>query len=129
MILVENAMAKAELLLNPIDRIPFASSYSGMLRYLAGLVQLAAGAVFAYLKSVEIFLTTSKGSIRPAIEQGALYSLHGIANMLRGMIALLPGVNLLLWVYDKQIGRFNYLLEEVPSGVYPLATAKRLAHY
>ena len=40
---------------------------------------------------------------------------------------MLPGVHLILFAYDKYIGRMNYEQEKPLIGVYPLLTAYKLA--
>lgn len=127
---IDNYIAKAERILNPIDWVPLISSYSGMIRILSGLVETVASAIFTYIKMVHALLTTAKGEIGSALRDGLIYFTHGIVNIGRGACAMIPGINLLLCVYDNKIcARFNYPKEIVPIGVYPLATAKRLAHY
>lgn len=118
---IENAVASCEKMLNPMDWIPFVSSFSGMVRILAGIVEIAASAAFIYLKSTHQLLTTPQGRIGFVFEEGAIYFTHAVANMIRGAIAMLPGVNMALCVYDHKIGRLVYPLEEIPySKIYPI---------
>ena len=119
---VEHGIAQVEQLLNYIDWIPGISSFSGMIRILAGEVQVAAGVALAALKVFYIVLTGNGNYLR-AIGQGLTYSLHGLGNISRGMIALISIVNLLLYVYDKRIGRMNYEGEIMKLDVYPIMTA------
>lgn len=125
---IENQVAHAEQQLNPIDWVPLASTFSGLLRILAGAVEVAAGIVFPLLKILHILLT-NRGSYCDAIPKGCLYSIHGVANIARGVIALIPGVNLLLFIHDKHLGRMNYPEETMRPGVYPLMTAYKLVQY
>lgn len=127
--LIENYVARAEQLLNPVDWIPYVACYSGMVRILAGAVQIVAGIIFAYLKIVHNLLSSKRARICQAIEQGYFYSLHGVANILRGAIAIFPGLNLLLLLHDQKLGRFNYPQEQVRPGVYPIATAHKLTSF
>lgn len=116
---VDNALGKIEIHCNKIDYIPFISSYSGMVRILAGMVQVAVGIAFAALQVIHALLRDStyvlKGSLR-----GLAYALHGFSNIARGCIAVFPGINLILFVYDRYIGRLNYHFEQVPRHIYPL---------
>ena len=125
MVLVENCLAQAEQSLNLIDWIPYASSFSGMVRILASAVEVAAGVALAALRSIQILLTNS-GTYSGAMEEGLLYSLHGLGNIARGALAMIPFWNLLLIVHDTFLGRMNYPDEKMEPGVYPLMTAYRL---
>lgn len=126
--MVQNVIASAEKLLNVVDRVPFFGSFPGMIRILAGMVQTIAGIIFAYLKSIYLALTYSSFKIKEAIEEGTVHFIHGLANIMRGAIAMLPVVNLSLAFYDYKLGRYNYPDEKMEQGVYPIATAKFLAH-
>jgi hypothetical protein len=125
--LIENYVARAEQLLNPVDWIPFVSSYSGMMRMIAGAIEIVAGAVFVYMKIVNNLLNGTRARCGKALQEGYIYSLHGAANMIRAALAIVPGLNLLLFIHDQKLGRFNYPQEELRPGVYPLATAKNIA--
>lgn len=127
--LIENYVASAEQLLNPVDWIPYVACYSGMIRILAGAVEIVAGFIFAYLKIVYNLLTLKQPRICDALVQGYLYSLHGVANVCRGALAIFPGLNLLLLLHDQKLGRFNYPQEQVRPGVYPIATAYKIASF
>lgn len=126
--MVQNVIASGELLLNKVDRIPFFGSFPGMIRILAGVVQTIAGIVFAYLRSIYFALSSSSFKIKEAIQDGTIHMIHGLANVMRGAIAMLPVINLTLAFYDYQLGRYNYPDEKMEPGVYPIATAKFLAH-
>jgi hypothetical protein len=127
--MIQNAIATVEQCFNPIDRVPFIGSFTGMVRILAGAVQTIAGVIFAYLKSYYLLFTHSKHKIGEAINEGLIYALHGLANMIRGAIAMIPVLNTSLATYDYTMGRFNYPDEILQPKVYPIATAKRLARY
>lgn len=126
--LIENYVARAEQMINPFDWIPYVASLSGMVRILAGAVQVAAAIVFTYLKIIHNLLT-GKARVGLALEQGYTYSLHGFANIGRGALAIHPWWNLLLIIHDWKLGRFNYPHETMKPGVYPLATGYKLAQY
>ncbi|MBX7065755.1 MAG: hypothetical protein K1X28_00850 [Parachlamydiales bacterium] len=127
--MIQNAIATVEQFINPIDRVPFFASFSGMVRILAGAVQAIAGIVFAYLKSIFSLFTKSNEKIRHAINLGTIHCIHGLANVVRGAIAMIPVVNLVLAFYDYKMGRFNYPDETLLPDVYPIATARKLAQY
>ncbi|HSX11299.1 MAG TPA: hypothetical protein VLF94_06275 [Chlamydiales bacterium] len=126
MLNVENQIAKVEKWINPFDWVPGISSFSGMIRILAAEVQVVAGVALAVFKMCQI-VWTGRGSYTKAMERGLYYSLHGLANIARGCIAMLPIVNISLFVYDRYIGRVNYERETLRSSdAYPLTTAHRL---
>ncbi len=118
---VQQRLAKMELVLNPIDRIPMIASFSGMIRILAGGVQMVAGTAFALIRSMYSYLQWHR-DYRDKLQEGVNHSLHGLLNIVRGAIALLPPVNLLLWVYDFKVGRINYYYETLTPNTYPLAS-------
>lgn len=125
MVSVENGLATLEQTLNPIDWVPYVSSLSGMVRILAWSVEVVAGMALAALKMCAI-VWTGKGYYSDALQEGLLYSFHGVANITRGAIALLPGINLSLFFYDNYVGRVNYEGETLWKGVYPIMTAHKL---
>ena len=117
--LVDNILAKTEQFFNPIDKIPIATSFTGMIRILAGGVEVVAGIVFGTLSA----LFSSSTYQKQAFKQGCIYSLHGIGNIARGSICMIPFVNISLYLYDAKIGRMNYPNETMNYDVYPLMTA------
>lgn len=125
MVNVENRVAQIEQFLNPIDWIPCIASFSGMVRILAAGVQVAAGFAFAALKCFYVVMT-GRGSYSRALEEGFNYSFHGLANITRGSIAMIPIFNMILFIYDKKVGRVNYEGEKMNPKVYPIMTAHRL---
>ena len=125
--LLENYVARAEQLLNPFDWIQYVSSLGGMSRVIAGAVQIAASIIFAYLKVA--YNLVNRRRVVDALKEASVYAMHGAANIVRGAFAIHPGWNLLLAVHDWKLGRLNYPEETVKPGVYPLATAYKLAQY
>ena len=119
---VENYIAKAEQTLNPIDWIPFIASYSGMVRILAGAVEIAVAAIFAYIAVARIVMAGRRDSFKRIFKEVNYYSFHGALNIGRGALAMLPIANLLLALYDWKIGRVNYICEDRKSGVFRIAT-------
>lgn len=117
---MERTAAHAEKFLNPIDKVPFISSYSGVARILAAEVQIVAGIAFAALK---IFMALLEGRWHHLYEakQGLALCLHGILNIIRGAIAIFPFIgNAALIFWDYQVGRMEYRSEQVPHSVYPI---------
>lgn len=117
---MERTAAHAEKFLNPIDKVPFVSSYSGVARILAAEVQIAAGIAFAALKA---FMALLEGRWHRLYEakQGLVFCLHGILNIIRGAIAIFPFIgNAALISWDFQVGRMEYRSEAVPNSVYPI---------
>lgn len=118
---IDHYVAQAEQTLNPLDWVPFVSSYSGMVRILAGMVEIAASAVFVYIQ-IARRMAGEKPYMRNSLKKALTYSFHGVLNMGRGAIAMIPIANLLLAVHDWKIGRFNYRHETMKQGVFPIAT-------
>lgn len=117
---MERTAAHAEKFLNPIDKVPFISSYSGVARILAAEVQIIAGIAFAALKTFMALLEGSWYRLYEA-KQGLSFCLHGILNIIRGAIAIFPFVgNAALISWDWQVGRMEYRSEPVPNTVYPI---------
>jgi hypothetical protein len=122
---IDNYLARTEQLLNPVDWIPYASSFSGMVRILTGGVETIAGMALAYIRLTgALFEKNWKWRWKAELNEGLTYSFHGLANMIRGAIAMCPGLNLVLFFHDQQLGRFNYPFEKIRSGVYPLANIR-----
>jgi hypothetical protein len=124
---VDKHLAKIEQTLNPIDWIPKISTFSGAVRILAGAVEVVAGIAFAALRIMQSLLDGKMSTFRNA-KQGIVYSLHGVANMGRGLIAMSP-LNLILLFYDAYIGRLNYRHEPMKNGVYPIIRAYEIGSY
>lgn len=124
MVSVDNYLATVEQFLNPIDYVPVAASFSGMVRILASSVQVVAGTIFGVMKAL---LVTFPFQRKIALREGYIYTLHGIGNILRGCICMIPFVNIGLYFYDKNVGRMNYPNETMNYDVYPLMTAHLVA--
>lgn len=130
---VDRSLAKAEQFLDCIDKIPYFSSFSGIVRFLAGEAILVSAVALLALKVFQsLFVASPDGSFgrtwevlcegKPAL----VYALHGIVNIGRGLIAVIPWVNLIFWITPYWIGRFNYEHEIVEPQIYPLATAWKI---
>lgn len=118
---LEDTWARTEKFLNVTDLIPVCSicTCSGMLRLVMGMVQVVAGAIFALYK-ILMGLPHKQNFTFLQARVGAGHVLHGYANMVRGAVAITPGINLLLLFYDGFVGRWNYPDEKMEHGVYPL---------
>ena len=97
--------AKYEKGLNGLDHIPIVSTGSGILRMLASKIMVAVFAILAI-----VFFIGSLIAHQEEYKMGALrcfhYVGHGLANQLRGSIALLPLINLALIPYDNKYRLF-----------------------
>lgn len=117
---MEQTAARCERFLNPIDKIPYLSSYSGVVRVLAAQVQIIAGLAFAAIKAFMALLEGNTWRLYEA-KEGLVFCLHGLMNYIRGAIALFPFIgNLILFAYDYRFGRMEYRHEVVPFNVYPI---------
>lgn len=118
--MVDNAAARCERFLNPLDKIPYISSWGGVLRILAAEVQIAAGLVFVAIKAFEALLIGQTWPLKESLE-GIIHCGHGVLNIVRGSIAIFPWAgNFILFVYDFYIGRMEYKRESLPDNIYPL---------
>lgn len=116
----DNFAAKCEGLLNRFDHFPIASSYSGVVRFIAAEAQVIAGLAFAALKAFQFLLDGKISSLRE-MKEGFIHCYHGTLNIIRAAIAVIPILgNLILWLYDSYVGRMNYKREELKAGVYPI---------
>lgn len=124
MVSVDNYLATVEKFLNPIDRVPVAASFSGMVRILSASVEVVAGVIFGVIKALFASFPYER---KNALKEGYIYALHGVANIVRGCICMIPFVNIGLYFYDKHCGRMNYPNEIMSYDVYPLMTAHIIA--
>ncbi len=122
---VDNHISKVEQFLNPIEWIPKISIAGGVIRILLGTMETVAGFALMVFKIMQ-GIVDGKVSTFQESQRGVVYSLHGCANIARGVVAVTP-LNLLLLVYDAYIGRLNYQFEVMQEGVYPIVSAYQMA--
>ncbi|MES2273510.1 MAG: hypothetical protein V4487_04910 [Chlamydiota bacterium] len=121
---VVKRLVQIEQFLNPFDWVPkisvfcALSTFSGAARILIGSIEVVAGIAFALLRVMQSLLDGKMATFRQT-KQGICYSLHGCANIGRGLIAMSP-VNPILLLYDTYVGRLNYTYEIVKEGIYPI---------
>ncbi len=115
---LDHSFASLETALNRLDRIPILSTPSALIRFTLGKIQILAGLTFSGAYAILHLLSQSHTSLFHA-RQAAQYMGHGIANMLRALVVVVPGVNLLSWAYDYHVGRVIYACEDKSSS-YPL---------
>jgi hypothetical protein len=106
--------------LNKWDTYPVVSTiYSGPLRIIASAIQIVAGALLAIVSALFGWINGSD-IWKQDIAINATEVLHGIGNLTRGMVALVPGLgNLLIYLYDKSpLG--TVVLSRDSDGLYTL---------
>ncbi len=106
----ENIAAHGELELNRVSYIPIVSTYTGIGRVILGLNLTISGIA----KGVFAVLTDNfrNGEYSMRTLKGFSFVPHGIANILRGALEVIPVVsNITMKIYDSVIPRFKYDLE------------------
>jgi|GEM_PF-1866749 len=106
--------------LNKWDTYPVVSTiYSGPLRIIASAVQIVAGASLTIVSALFGWINGSD-IWKQDITINAKEILHGIGNLARGSVALIPCVgNLLIYLYDKSpLG--TVVLSRDSDGLYTL---------
>lgn len=116
---LDNICARTEHVLNKTGWIPFVSWVSGGIRLVAGKIMVIAGLVMAsfyFFKGIFV----NDPSLGEHARHYAGYAIHGMGNMCRGLVEMIPFVNLVCLVYDAFVGRFSYSQEIMERGVKPL---------
>lgn len=100
---LEKNLARLEQSFNQAGHFPIVSTFSGLVRALAGVFQTALSIVFGILSAI---------SDCPALSQRHWgMATHGLVNISRGAVEMVPVVgNLLCYRYDQD-SRFRYLGE------------------
>ena len=110
---LNNAMAPFEQGLNIAGYIPLVSTVSGVLRHSYGKMEIiagvAAGALFAIVALFNPNAQARQKGLQKAVEVMMTYSLHGIANICRAWIEVVPFLSLVTCLpYDLMGKRFAY---------------------
>lgn len=102
-------VALERAVLNPLGYIPLASSISGPIRILIGLIQAIAYAFFSFFASI--------GEARALSARYACTMKNGLANIFRGCIESIPiAGNILCYAYDSNGLSIQYLGERTDMG-------------
>lgn len=100
--------------------IPILSSGSGVLRAVLGKIEVIGAIAVAALIAVKALFNPDAyardAEIKKAVEVLVTYSLHGVANIFRGIIEIVPLLSLATCLpYDISGNRFTYPLEVQPG--------------
>ena len=114
----DQLLGKIETHLNTISWTPVFHYIGAPLRMIVGKVELAAGIVFAALNLLKGICTLNRSAFRNMV-RCLEYSIHGLANLLRAGIEVLPLSFALTLTYDATVGRMNYRQEQLGRGIYP----------
>ena len=118
---LDQGFAKLESGLNSIGYIPVVSTISGAGRFCYGKYQLiaaiACGVFIAFSSCVAADKSRRLGE---AVDIVWEYGVHGVGNMIRGSVEILPLVNLLCIAYDRTGMRMNYRFEHLSLGMRPI---------
>ncbi len=108
--MAENIAAHTELDFNKNGYIPIFSSVTGGMRIINGMVHVIIGiSKIIFAVQTDIFRNFN---YRNKIFKGFYFTAHGISNILRGAIELIPVVgNIAMIIYDIVMPRFKYDLE------------------
>src|SRR5262245_10635854 len=97
------------------DWIPYVSTISGVVRFIAGKIQALVGLIMAAVGFIGSLCASDPHTakkFRKMMHSGLEHAVHGCANMLRGAIAMVPfGGNAILLVWDLCGARFKYSAE------------------
>lgn len=115
---LDKGIRSLEKILNVAGYIPFVSSISGTLRVALGKVEIIGAIAAGALLGIKgIFAPTAElrsTEINYAIGVAATYSLHGFANIGRGIVEVIPLFgNISTLVYDSLGNRVQYPFEAV----------------
>ena len=100
-------LTRIELSLNALGYIPLISTLSGCMRAVFGKIEIITAIGLAALK----FLTDVMHGREPNwkdIAHFLHYALHGVANIARAYVEIIPFVNLLMLVRDATLPRLGY---------------------
>ncbi len=117
---IDSTLANFEKDLNFVGYIPIASSFSGALRVAFGKIEVIAGVVLGAISGIKSLFYNGQQKEQEWKHAVSLfnYSLHGIANIFRGILECIPFVSLVTCLpYDKAEVRFTYP-KEVPVARY-----------
>lgn len=111
---IERKRAQFEHVLNVLGYIPCVSSPSGIVRGFYGLILVVTSCVAAIFVSLADRFTKNASERGLRTMQHLSYAVHGIENMFRGFVELLPFVvnNLALIAYDLSVDRHEYAAEK-----------------
>ena len=90
---------------NRVGYFPILSTVSGYVRAVFGAVELVTAVALAALQMLRLL------DFEGVLETG-VYALHGVANIVRGMIEMMPIINMFWFLYDNARLRLNYNGEE-----------------
>lgn len=114
----EKILSQAEQALNLIGYIPFISAFSGAIRSTGGCFQFLSGlCLSAYFFCVLAFAKTKNIKHLFYLKTSFSHALHGIANIIRAKIEIVPFLSLILCLpYDRLFQkRFKYAAENLPN--------------
>jgi len=110
--------------LNYAGYVPGVSTLSGALRVNYGKIEIigavAAAAFIAIRALVNQDAQERSAGLKKALNVMSTYSLHGVANIFRGILEMIPFLSLVTCLpYDLQKNRFTYPKEDA-KGLRPL---------
>lgn len=113
---VSEKLNKIETKLNMAGSIPIVGIISGSFRASVGVIQLVAGAVFAFIGFIGKQLNGNP-ILKQMAKRGPEFIIHGILNQIRGQIEIIAALTIVgsitlgayqLWVRENQTGENGF---------------------
>jgi len=101
---VNNGLEFFESCFDGAGKVPYLSTISGGIRFLYGNIELIAGIALSIIWRIASFYAENPADQQAFREEATRvldYTVHGIANMVRGYVECIRWVNLICIVYDK----------------------------
>ncbi|MBM3191843.1 MAG: hypothetical protein FJZ63_04245 [Chlamydiae bacterium] len=112
----EQEMAGTEHSMNLMEKVPLIHCAVGLMRTLHGMIQVISGIARSIFSCIRHLVVSSKEGFRYQVGKNLLYTVHGTANIFRGLLqTLIVGYPIFL-VYDLVGARFRYSVES--TGVH-----------
>ena len=113
---LDQNLASFEKALNVLGYIPIVSSVTGFVRVQYGKFEVVASiavAAFKFIASLFARSDAQRAQLEMESVQALTYIKHGLANFARGMVEMIPFVNLIMIAHDRIYDRLRYPTEVI----------------
>ena len=117
---IDPFLGRLETTLNRCGWIPIVNFISAPLRMLVGKIEVIVSLFLAFFSFLQAAVKQDRYLLLRT-QHILSYSLHGLSNMVRAAVEIVPFSFYLTLLHDTYIGRFNYQYETLGRGIYPLA--------